>query len=145
MRTPGQGSVKATIPSTRKVSEGQLYFMDNNVDTTNGTIRVKANFANPQGDLWPGQFLQTRVELGTIKDAVVIPVNTVVTTVNGRFVYVVNDDMTVRSAPIKDVYAFKESLVVEGVKPEDKLVLDGRQNLRPGAKVRVITPSGPKK
>jgi RND family efflux transporter MFP subunit len=145
MRTPGKGTVKATIPATRKVSEGQLSFMDNNVDVTNGTIRVKANFANPQGDLWPGQFIQTRVELGTIKDALVIPVNTVVTTVNGRFVYVLNDDMTVRSAPIKDIYAFKESLVVDGIKPDDKVVLDGRQNLRPGAKVRVITPSGQKK
>jgi RND family efflux transporter MFP subunit len=119
--------------------------MDNNVDVSNGTIRVKANFANPQGDLWPGQYLQTRVELGSIKDALVIPANTVVTTTNGRFVYVVNDDMTVKSAPIKDVYASKESLVVTGIKPEDKVVLDGRQNLRPGAKVRVITPSGPKK
>jgi RND family efflux transporter MFP subunit len=145
MRSPGKGMVKATIPATQKASEGQLYFMDNAVDTTNGTIRVKANFANPQGDLWPGQYIQTRVELGTIKDALVIPANTVVTTVNGRFVYVVNEDLTVRSAPIKDIYAFKESLVVSGIKAEDKIVLDGRQNLRPGAKVRVITPSSPKK
>ena len=145
MRSGGKSTVKATIPATRKESEGQLYFMDNNVDVSNGTIRVKANFANPQGDLWPGQYLQTRVELGSIKDALVIPANTVVTTTNGRFVYVVNDDMTVKSAPIKDVYASKESLVVTGIKPEDKVVLDGRQNLRPGAKVRVITPSGPKK
>ena len=119
--------------------------IDNNIDVANGTIRVKARFANPKGDLWPGQFVQTRVELGVLKDALVIPADAVVTSVNGRFVYVVGEDNTVKPKPIKDVYAYKETLVVDGISAEDRIVLDGRQNLRPGGKVRIVTPAGGKK
>jgi RND family efflux transporter MFP subunit len=137
--------VNATIPSSQLSVKGEMYFVDNNIDIANGTIRVKARFPNPKGDLWPGQFVQTRVELGTMKDALVIPANAVVTSVNGRFVYVVGEDNTVKPKPIKDVYAYKESLVVDGITAEDRIVLDGRQNLRPGAKVRIITPADGKK
>ena len=83
--------------------------------------------------------------MGTLKDALVLPANAIVTSVNGRFVYVVGEDNTVKPKPIKDVYAFKESVVVEGIQAEDRIVLDGRQNLRPGAKVRVIVPADAKK
>ena len=93
--------VTATIPSSQLSVKGEMYFVDNNIDIANGTIRVKARFPNPKGDLWPGQFVQTRVELGTMKDALVIPANAVVTSVNGRFVYVVGEDNTVKPAPIK--------------------------------------------
>lgn len=140
-----QGKVRATIPSTGQSVDGELYFVDNNIDVANGTIRVKARFANPKGDLWPGQFVQTRVELGVLKDALVIPADAVVTSVNGRFVYVVGEDNTVKPKPIKDIYAYKETLVVDGISAEDRIVLDGRQNLRPGGKVRVVTPAGGKK
>jgi RND family efflux transporter MFP subunit len=139
-----QGLVTATIPSTTQSVKGEMYFVDNNIDVANGTIRVKARFANPKGDLWPGQFVQTRVELGVLKDALVIPADAVVTSVNGRFVYVVGEDNTVKPKPVKDVYAYKETLVVDGITAEDRIVLDGRQNLRPGAKVRIVTPGGKK-
>jgi RND family efflux transporter MFP subunit len=137
--------VTATIPSSQLSVKGEMYFVDNNIDIANGTIRVKARFPNPMGDLWPGQFVQTRVELGTMKDALVIPANAVVTSVNGRFVYVVGEDNTVKPKPIKDVFAYKEMVVVDGITAEDRIVLDGRQNLRPGAKVRIITPADGKK
>jgi RND family efflux transporter MFP subunit len=137
--------VTATVPSSKVSVKGEMYFVDNNIDITNGTIRVKAKFPNAKGDLWPGQFVQTRIELGTLKDALVLPANAIVTSVNGRFVYVVGEDNTVKPKPIKDVYAFKESVVVEGIQAEDRIVLDGRQNLRPGAKVRVIVPADAKK
>ncbi len=137
--------VTATVPSSKVSVKGEMYFVDNNIDIANGTIRVKAKFPNAKGDLWPGQFVQTRIELGTLKDALVLPANAIVTSVNGRFVYVVGEDNTVKPKPIKDVYAFKESVVVEGIEAEDRIVLDGRQNLRPGAKVRVIVPADAKK
>lgn len=140
LRAAGRSPVKVTIPATQTVAQGQLYFMDSAVDAANGTIRAKATFANPEGNLWPGQFVQARVELGLLKDAVVVPANAVVTSTSGRFVYAVNPDLTVRQVPIKDVYAFKDQLVVEGPKPEDRIVLDGRQNVRPSGKVRVIVP-----
>ncbi|MEI8305252.1 MAG: efflux RND transporter periplasmic adaptor subunit, partial [Burkholderiales bacterium] len=140
LRAGGRSPVKVTIPSSQLVAQGQLYFMDSAVDAANGTIRAKATFANPEGNLWPGQFVQARVELGLLKEAVVVPANAVVTSTSGRFVYAVNPDLTVRQVPIKDVYAFKDQLVVEGPKPGDRIVLDGRQNVRPSGKVRVIVP-----
>ncbi len=142
---PDQAKVTATVPATGQKVDGEMYFVDNTIDSANGTIKVKARFSNPKGDLWPGQFVQTRAELGVLKEALVIPVDAVVTSVNGRFVYVVGEDNTVKPNPIKDIYSHKDTLVVEGVKAGDSIVLDGRQNLRPGTKVRVITPAGPKK
>jgi multidrug efflux system membrane fusion protein len=140
LRATGRSPVKVTIPATQTVVQGQLYFMDSAVDAANGTIKAKATFANAEGNLWPGQFVQARVELGLLKDAVVVPANAVVTSTSGRFVYAVNPDMTVRQVPIKDVYAFKDQLVVEGPQPDDRIVLDGRQNVRPAGKVRVVVP-----
>ncbi|MDI9330539.1 MAG: efflux RND transporter periplasmic adaptor subunit [Alphaproteobacteria bacterium] len=137
----GRAKVKATVPATSQVLEGDMYFVDNSIDPASGTIRVKASFANAKGDLWPGQFVQVSAELGVLKDALVIPPEAVVTTVNGRFVYVVGEDNTVKPNPIKDVYAHKNTLVVTGITAEDHIVLDGRQNLRPGGKVRIITPA----
>ena len=140
-----KAKVKATVPATGQALEGDMYFVDNAIDAASGTIRVKASFANPKGDLWPGQFVQVSAALGVLKDALVIPPEAVVTTVNGRFVYVVGEDNTVKPQPVKDVYAFKKTLVVTGITAEDRIVLDGRQNLRPGGKVRIITPAGEKK
>ena len=115
------------------------------IDPASGTIRVKASFSNPKGDLWPGQFVQIGAQLGVLTDALIIPPEAVVTTVNGRFVYVVGEDNTVKPNPVKDVYSFKKTLVVSGITADDRIVLDGRQNLRPGGKVRIITPAGDKK
>ncbi len=137
----GRAKIKATVPATGQVVEGEMYFVDNSIDPTSGTIRVKASFANAKGDLWPGQFVQVSAELGVLKDALVIPPEAVVTTVNGRFVYVVGEDNTVKPNPVKDVYTHKNTLVVTGITAEDRIVLDGRQNLRPGGKVRIITPA----
>ncbi len=141
----GQAQVFATVPATGHQVKGQLHFVDNTIDPANGTLRVKAQVDNPKGELWPGQFIQIKAQLGVMRDAVLIPPEAVVTTVNGRFVYVVGEDLTVKPNPIKDVYANRDILVVSGLAPEARLVLDGRQNLRPGAKVRIITPSGGKK
>ena len=140
-----KAKVRATLPATGQTLEGDMYFVDNTIDPASGTIRVKASFSNPKGDLWPGQFVQIGAQLGVIKDALIIPPEAVVTTVNGRFVYVVGEDNTVKPNPVKDVYSFKKILVVSGITSDDRIVLDGRQNLRPGSKVRIITPAGEKK
>ncbi len=141
----GQAQVTASVPATNHQVKGQLSFVDNTIDPANGTLRVKAQVANPKGDLWPGQFVQVKAQLGMLRNAVLIPPEAVVTTVNGRFVYVVAEDLTVKPNPIQDQYANRDILVVSGLAPEARVVLDGRQNLRPGAKVRIITPSGGKK
>lgn len=137
--------VLATVPATGQTLEGDLYFVDNSIDPASGTIRVKASFSNPKDALWPGQFVQIKAELGLLKDALQIPAEAVVTTANGRLVYVVGDDNTVKPKPIQDVYAYKKLLVVTGISADDRIVLEGRQNLRPGGKVRINTATGDKK
>ena len=136
--------VSITLPATGQNLTGELIFVDSGFDPGNASLRLKARFANPNGDLWPGQFVQIRVELGQLKDATLIPPETVVTTANGRFVYVVTEDFSVQPKPIQELYSNHGVLAVSGITATDRIVLDGKQNLRPGGKVRIIAPTGAK-
>ncbi len=137
-------NVQAKTPNKELSVSGHLYFVDNMVDTNSGTIRAKAQFSNSKEALWPGQFVQTTINLGTLKDALSIPSKAVVNSPNGKFVYVVGEDQIAIQTPIKQIYLFGEDMVVEGLKAGDQVVLDGKQNVRPNAKVRVVTPGAGK-
>ena len=139
-----KSNVKVKIPSTGDEQNGHLYFVDNTVDAATGTIKAKAQFANKDNLLWPGQFLQVRVELATLKDAITIPSAAVITGLTGKFVYVAGEDNTVTNTPIQVRHTFGDSMAVTGIKAGDRVVTDGKQNLRPGGKIRVISPQTPK-
>ncbi len=132
--------VQAKIPNAEQSVSGHLYFVDNMVDPNSGTIRAKAEFNNSKDALWPGQFVQATLNLGALKDALAIPSKAVVNSPNGKFVYVVGEDQIAIQTPIKQVYLFGEEMVVEGLKAGDQVVTDGKQNVRPNAKVRGVTP-----
>ena len=136
--------VQAKIPNAEQSVSGHLYFVDNMVDPNSGTIRAKAEFNNSKDALWPGQFVQATLNLGALKDALAIPSKAVVNSPNGKFVYVVGEDQIAIQTPIKQVYLFGEEMVVEGLKAGDQVVTDGKQNVRPNAKVRVVTPGAGK-
>jgi len=140
----GASNVEVKVPNTNKVLNGHLYFVDNLVDPTSGTIKAKARFDNRNNDLWPGQFVQTKINLGTLKDALSIPSKSIVNSPNGKFVYVVGEDRVAKQKPIKELYVSGENMAVEGLSPNDAVVVEGKQNVRPDAKVRVITPGGAK-
>ena len=142
----GKAPVKVTIPNTTQSVTGSLYFADSLVDAATGTLRAKAEFANPNNLLWPGQFVQTSLQLDTLKGATTMPSAALVTNINGRFVYVLGEGNTAALKPVKVRYTYGERMAVEGVKEDDQIILDGKQNLRPGVKVRLITakPSAPK-
>ena len=137
----GKANVKARIPATGEDIPGHLYFVDNLVDASTGTIKAKAQFANPKHFLWPGQFVQVRIELDTLKSAITIPAAAVITSLSGTFVYVANEDSTVEARPVTVRYTFGDSIVVGGLNASDKVVTDGKQNLRAGSKIRVLGPS----
>ena len=137
-------NVQVKVPNAAKSVSGLLYFVDNLVDPNSGTIRAKAEFSNSKETLWPGQFVQTTINLGTLKDALSIPSKAVVNSPNGKFVYVVGDDQIAVQKPIKTIYIHGEDMVVEGLAAGDQVVLDGKQNVRPNAKVRVVTPGAGK-
>lgn len=116
---------------------GKLSFIDNAVDATSGMIKVKARFSNVQTDLWPGQYVNTELTAQTLKDALVIPQNAIITNTTGTFVYAMAPDQTARSYKVTRVYAFGPSAVVTGLEGDEQVIVDGKQNLRPGSKVRL--------
>jgi RND family efflux transporter MFP subunit len=135
----GRVAVEARAGADGKPVSGFLSFIDNTVDPTSGTIRVKAEFDNRDTSLWPGQYVTARVTVNTLKDAIVIPQNAIVTNVRGTFVYVVDPDQTARMIPVTRLYAFGVNAAVSGLSGAERVITEGKQNLRPGGKVRLAS------
>jgi multidrug efflux system membrane fusion protein len=115
---------------------GALTFVDNSVDVTTGTIKLKGTFPNTNRRLWPGQFVRVALKLTTRQNAVVVPNEAVQTGQNGSFVYVVKPDRSVESRPITTGARVNQDMVVEsGLKAGDTVVTEGQLRLAPGSKV----------
>jgi multidrug efflux system membrane fusion protein len=123
--------------------EGDLVFVDNAVDPQSGTLLLKGEFANRDGRLVPGQFVDVRLVLHTVPRALVVPARAVSTGQQGAYVYVVNGDSTVTPLPV-DVDRTVDSLAIlsGGLKAGDRVVTDGQLRLSPGAKVAIRGPEG---
>jgi RND family efflux transporter MFP subunit len=119
--------------------KGQLSFVDNTVDPQAGTIKVKAEFDNRETTLWPGQYVGTKVIVQTLKDAVVIPQNAIITNAQGTFVYVLDQDHSARLVPVQRVYGAGVDAAVSGLAGSEQIITEGKQNVRPGAKVRLAS------
>jgi|KBSMisStaDraftv2_1062788.scaffolds.fasta_scaffold116815_2 RND family efflux transporter MFP subunit len=137
----GGGKVSAVLPEGRGTLTGRLRFVDNAVDAGSGTVRVKAEFPNADEKLWPGAFVNVRLAVQTLKDAVVLPQAAIITAPRGRIVYVVDVSNKASPRPVEIVYPFGEEAVVSGVKSGERVVVDGRQNLRSGSTVVERAPS----
>jgi RND family efflux transporter MFP subunit len=129
----GGGKVVAVLPESRGAVNGKLQFVDNAVDANSGTVRVKAEFANADEKLWPGAFVNVRLAVQTLKDAVVLPQAAIIEGPRGKFVYVVDAANKANPRGVSVTYSFGEDAVVTGVRPGERVVVEGRQNLRPGA------------
>jgi len=119
-------------------SIGRVNFIDNAVDTTTGTIKVKGTFPNEDRRLWPGQFANVTVTLTSDPTAVVVPSAAVQTGQQGTYVFVVKPDQTVDLRTVivartKD----SDSVIQEGLKPGETVVLDGQIRLVPGSRITV--------
>jgi multidrug efflux system membrane fusion protein len=118
--------------------EGNLSFIDNAVDLTTGTIRLKATFDNRQHALWPGQFADVSMTLTSQPNAVVIPTAALQTGQNGTYVYVINKDLTAQPQPVKVGWTVGDTTVIaSGLQPGQTVVTDGQLRLSPGAKVEI--------
>ena len=140
-RYMGQGKlmVMATPQddNTQKES-GYLTFIDNSVDATTGTIKLKGTFQNADKKLWPGQFVRVTLQLTTRPNAVVVPNQAVQTGQDGQFVYVVKDDKTVEMRPVVTSTRVDQELVVDrGLQPGETIVTEGQLRLAPGSRVQV--------
>jgi len=117
---------------------GDLSFIDNAVDSTTGTIKMKATFTNLDHRLWPGQFVDVALKLTTEAHAVVVPSAAVQSGQQGAYVYVVQPDMTAinRNISVARTYG-SDSIVNSGLQPGERVVTDGQVRLQPGAKVAI--------
>jgi membrane fusion protein, multidrug efflux system len=120
---------------------GKLEFIDNSVDQATGTILLKGVFDNQDGRLWPGQFVDVVLTLGSEEAALVVPSTAVQTGQQGSYVFVVTPDGTAESRPVTVARVVgAESVLAAGVEPDETVVTDGQLRLVPGAKVAVTPP-----
>ena len=117
---------------------GVLTFVDNAVDPTTGTIRLKGTFANADRKMWPGQFVRVTLRLTTQANATVVPNQAVQTGQDGQYVFVVKADRTVESRPVVTGARMNEDLVIEkGLSPGETVVTEGHLRLAPGSRVQI--------
>ena len=127
--------------NTNTLDEGALAVVDNEIDPTTGTVKLKATFPNDELKLWPGKFVNARLILSTRKDATVIPSSVVQRGPQGTYAYLIRQDKTVEMRPIKVAQTEGDlALVDEGLKPGEQVVVDGQYKLQPGAHVELTTP-----
>jgi multidrug efflux system membrane fusion protein len=118
--------------------KGELTFIDNTVDTTTGTIQLKATFPNQRELLWPGQFVQVTLTLSELTNAVVVPSQALQTGQNGPFIYVVKPDQTAEERSVKTGISYDgETVIVSGLQAGETVVTDGQLRLLPGVLVNV--------
>ena len=130
----GNTEVIATLPDGAGVFKGRLQFVDNFVDPSSGTVKAKALFDNPDGKLWPGAFVDVGLTVGVMNEAVVIPQASIIQAARGSVVYVVENGKAALR-PVTVLYAQGVDAAVRGVEAGERVVLDGRQNLRSGSPV----------
>ncbi|MGY3017110.1 RND family efflux transporter MFP subunit [Pseudomonas sp. TE6283] len=144
LKSPTPAEVEAYMDADGErslLARGHLMLIDNQVSATTGTVRVKAEFDNQDGRLWPGQLVTVRLRTAVDEDALVVPPPVVQRSLDGHFVYRLDGDK-VSAVPIKVVYQDSTLNVIAGVKAGDRLVLDGQSRLKPGSTVEV-TPDAP--
>ena len=130
----GGAKVTATLADNGGSFQGRLSFVDNAVDPSSGTVRARALFPNKDGRLWPGAFVEISQTINTLKDTVVVPQAALVQSARGTVVYVVEDGKAVLK-PVKQISSQSGEAAVTGINAGDSVVVDGKQNLRPGALV----------
>ncbi|MDQ7825706.1 MAG: efflux RND transporter periplasmic adaptor subunit [Candidatus Eremiobacteraeota bacterium] len=134
----------ATREEGKKGEKGKLVFIDNAVDTTTGTIRLKGLFQNRDLSLWPGQFVDVSLTLTVHPDVTVAPRDAVQSGQKGDYVFIVKEGGTVDLRIVKTgLTVGEETEILEGVSPGEKIVTDGFQKLAPGTAVEIKNPEKP--
>ena len=128
-----------------KPEQGVLTFIDNAVDLTTGTIKLKGTFANKGKRLWPGQFVNAVLTLTSQPDAIVVPSQAIQSGQEGQYVFVIKDDLTVENRSVTAGRTLNSETVIEkGLQAGEKIVTDGQLRLVPGAKIQVKEKPGVK-
>lgn len=136
----GALKVSASIPEEEGAPvEGQVSFIDNEVQSGTGTIRLKATFANEDMRLWPGQYVSVVLDIDVLADVVVVPSEAIQVGQNGTYAYVVGADMTVAMRELKTSETQDgKTVVTEGLEVGETVVTEGQMRLAPGATVKIL-------
>lgn len=138
----GPVAVTASVGTAGAELRGALSFIDSSVDPVAGVIRVKARFDNKDTQLWPGQYVNARLTVQTLKDALVVPQNAIISNTSGTFVYTMEPDHSAKVRKVTRLHSFGLNAAVGGLNGDEKVIVEGKQNLRPGAKVRLGDTAG---
>src|SRR5579871_4581498 len=123
------------------LSTGTLAVVDNQIDTSTATIRLKATYANENLHLWPGQFVNARLLLTTRKNGLVVNASAVQRGPNGSYVFVIKNDSTVEVRPVKVAQIEKgEALIDKGLQANERVVDDGQYKLQAGTHIKSVPP-----
>jgi multidrug efflux system membrane fusion protein len=123
---------------------GKLAVIDNQIDTTTGSIRLKATFANEQFRLWPGQFVNARLLVTVRKAGTVVPASVVQRGPDGSYAFVIKEDLSVETRPVHVAHIDQgEALIDSGLQPGEQVVVDGQYKLQPGTHVKLSATNTP--
>jgi len=139
--SPLRVAVVPTDPTMPRVS-GELIFIDNAVDPSTGTIRLRAQFANEDAVLWPGQFVNVSVQLYEKAEAIVVPSQALQTGPEGQYVYVIGEDSLAEVRKVTVERADGERAIVSGLKKGERVVTRGQLRLGPKTRVQIAKPAG---
>jgi membrane fusion protein, multidrug efflux system len=135
-------TIAITTDGKKPLAEGKLSVINNQVDTTSGTIRLKGVFDNKDHTLWPGQSVSTRLLVRTLKDAAVVPDDAVQHGTNGLYAYVVGDDNKAELRKVKVSQSIDgKSVIDEGLKPGERVITGGQFKVQPGSLVTTAVAS----
>src|SRR5829696_5184295 len=138
---PGEGATMPIQPGL--IENGRVSFIDNTVDATTGTIKMKATFQNADQGLWPGLFVQVTLSLTDEEGVVVVPATAVQPSASGQFVYVVKPDRTAEVREVAVARQFGEEMIIaRGLAAGEEVVTDGQLRLTPGAQVSIAQRGG---
>ncbi len=129
---------------TQRLGVGKLAVLDNQINATTATLRLKALIPNPTRALWPNEFVKARMLIETRKDALVIPAVAIQHSPQGTYVYIVGADKTAQMKPVVvSLTTGDTSIIDKGLEGGEQVVIEGQNQLRPGGKVEVVHPGAP--
>jgi multidrug efflux system membrane fusion protein len=140
--------VAVSQDNTTVLGEGKLAVIDNQIDPNSATIKLKATFPNTDLRLWPGQFVNARLLLTVRKDSAVVPDSVIQRGPEGAFAFVIKDDQTVEVRPVKVAarsgaqVGQGETVIEEGLRPGERIVVDGQYKLQKGSRVKMADGGG---
>lgn len=132
----GDSIAIASLPDSNFSFKGKLQFIDNVVDPVSGTVKVKAVFDNKEMKLWPGAYANIDLSVLTLKDVIVVPRDALVIGVNAVTVFIADKDGKAAQKQVKVQYSYGNDAIVTGLEEGMKVVLEGKQNLRPGVPIK---------